>query len=177
MYALAERSALAVSGVTGTMTVLEAHHRNLVLEMHDRLSPETVRLRYFSPFSPMRGDLLERTTTPRPGECEYLGVLSRRALVAMCGYHRVGKSTAELSLLVEDAFQGRGLGTSLARRLVESAASKGMPDLVARTLPENRRVRHVLAAAGCDAETFWDDGVIEIRFRAPDPTTTAHRAA
>lgn len=148
------------------MTVLEAHHRTLVVEMHERLSPETARLRYFSPLVQMPERALDRATTPEPGHCEYLGIFHERALVAMGGYHRVDEKTAEVAFLVEDAHQGNGLGTALAHRIVESAASKGMPEMLARTLPENRRIRRLLTSVGREPSTRWDDGLIEIRFRA-----------
>jgi acetyltransferase len=57
-------------------------------------------------------------------------------------------STAEIALFVIDEWQGRGLGTLLARRIVDLASENGIAQLQATTLFENASVRALLRRLG-----------------------------
>jgi RimJ/RimL family protein N-acetyltransferase len=45
--------------------------------------------------------------------------------------------TAEMAITVVDAFQGRGIGKALVRRLVNAATARGIRTLHANVLPDN----------------------------------------
>ncbi len=61
------------------------------------------------------------------------------AIVGVVRYERVrGTDEAEYAALVEDRFQGRGLGIGLTRRLIEAARKRGIERLQALVLRENR---------------------------------------
>jgi len=55
---------------------------------------------------------------------------------------------AEIAFAVADAWQGRGIGTALATRLVAHARASGLSALTASTLSENRPARSLLVHLG-----------------------------
>ena len=143
-----------------------------MLAMWQRLSPETIRMRFFAPRS-MDADQMRYFT-----DVDYR---DRVALVAESGDQIVGvsrfdrleedPSTAEFAVLVEDAEQGRGIGTALLRALVEPAADLGITGFVGDILRENRRMLRMMQDAGF-APAFSDYGsVVHTTFRST-PTET-----
>ena len=66
-------------------------------------------------------------------------------IVGVVRYERVrGTDEAEYAALVEDRFQGRGLGIGLTRRLIEAARERGIERLQALVLRENRGMLSLL---------------------------------
>jgi GNAT superfamily N-acetyltransferase len=55
---------------------------------------------------------------------------------------------AELALVVEDAYQGRGLGTTMARHLAAAARLAGYATLRMVLLPSSTAAAHVAGALG-----------------------------
>lgn len=55
------------------------------------------------------------------------------------------RHVAELALLVEDAYQGRGVGQVMMRRLVQLAHDLGFTEVVAEVLADNGVMLHLLA--------------------------------
>jgi GNAT superfamily N-acetyltransferase len=51
-------------------------------------------------------------------------------------------------VLVEDAWQGRGLGTALLRRIAETAAESGLAELVGCARPDDVGITRLLRRAG-----------------------------
>lgn len=105
-----------------------------------RLSPETIHRRFFSGYSQPPEPALHRLA-----EVDYW---NRYAVVAVVGDEVVGvarfdrlsgTTTAEPAILVEDAWQGVGLGLLLGRRLFGEAARHGITEFQASILAENRR--------------------------------------
>jgi acetyltransferase len=66
-------------------------------------------------------------------------------------------TTAEVALIVEDALQGRGLGTALLRSLIDFAQSRGMRQIQAPLLVENTALRQVFEQAGFDLQVADHD--------------------
>jgi GNAT superfamily N-acetyltransferase len=62
-------------------------------------------------------------------------------LAGFAQYHRLrgGDGHADSAIVLEDAWQGRGIGTVLARCLAEAASRAGIVALTGEVLSENRR--------------------------------------
>ncbi|MEU8403004.1 GNAT family N-acetyltransferase [Nonomuraea sp. NPDC048892] len=71
--------------------------------------------------------------------------------------------TAELALLVEDAWQGRGLGAQLARILVDIARDHAMAEVRAAIMAQNQRMRRLMVCLGATLGFTDDPGVVEAR--------------
>lgn len=72
------------------------------------------------------------------------------AIVGVARYaeERATPGTADLALVVADAWQGQGIATMLGRRLVRHADASGIARLTATTFADNRAARAVLRKLG-----------------------------
>jgi acetyltransferase len=77
-----------------------------------------------------------------------------------------GTNEAEYALLVSDAYQGQGVGTSLLRRLLEIGKEEGVETVVAYMLPENIGMRHISKNLGFTFER--DDDLLKASLELKD---------
>lgn len=116
---------------------------------HARLSQESIVLRFFGAHPRLSDAEVERFT--HVDGAERVALVAERAgeIVAVARFDRVpGTDEAEVAFVVNDAFQGQGLGTVLLRKLAGAARSHGVRWLVADTLSENFRMLNVFRHAG-----------------------------
>ncbi|BBO69669.1 hypothetical protein DSCA_35990 [Desulfosarcina alkanivorans] len=122
---------------------------NNLLRMHRRLSKETLYFRYLTLYQPGIKDMQAVCDMP-PSEGAAL-VAQRNdtdGTIIGLAYYRFDRSypdgRPEFAIVVEDGFQGRGVGKALLKRLCRSAAALGLKTLNASIHPQNRRMRHLL---------------------------------
>jgi RimJ/RimL family protein N-acetyltransferase len=100
-------------------------------------------------------------------------------LIAVARYEPAGEpDTAEVAFVVQDAWQGRGLGTILFRALLEAAAGHGIGRFRAWVLAENRRMLALITRLGEVQQRAFESGVVELTFVAralspPSPGSSA----
>jgi len=81
------------------------------------------------------------------------------------------RGTAEVALLIEDAFQGQGIGRVLLTRMLHVARRLGFTEITAHVLAENRTMQHLFDTTGLSWSVRVNAGVTEMR--APlDPVAT-----
>ena len=94
--------------------------------------------------------------------------------VALASCRLVDEGAAELGLLVEDAWQRRGLGSLLLGGLAAHARAAGLRVLRAQLLAEHAWIAGLLRPYGaCRVASTWD-GVLNVTVRlgaAPGPGT------
>jgi L-amino acid N-acyltransferase YncA len=73
------------------------------------------------------------------------------------------RGSASLSVLVEDSWQVRGVGTALIRRAVEVATDAGWHELVAQAHPGNLRITRLVRRAGLRPSAQLVEGLLRIR--------------
>jgi acetyl coenzyme A synthetase (ADP forming)-like protein len=84
-------------------------------------------------------------------------------LVAVARYDRLDPpSEAEAAFVVEDSWQGRGLGTLLVEHLAAVAREHGITRLVAHTLPHNEKMLGVFRDAGFVRRSEFADGTVRV---------------
>ena len=159
-------------GLTVSIRPIRPEDNDGMLQMWERLSPETIRMRFFS-FRTMTAEQMRYFT-----ELDYR---NRFALVAETGGRLVGVArfdrlrddaqAAEFAVLVEDAEQGRGIGTALLRALFEPARDLGITKFEGDVLRENARMLRMMRDAGLSPALAGADGVVHTTFRAT-PTET-----
>ncbi len=138
---------------------IEAGDVERLRRMFDRLSPTTVYRRFFSPvLRPSNRMLLWLTNVDH--DCrEALVALQGDEIVAVARYDgRPGSTEAEIAVTVEDAWQHRGLGLRLVRRLAAAALDHGFEAFIANMLAENRPALGLVRKLSPDASVIWDDG-------------------
>jgi acyl-CoA synthetase (NDP forming)/RimJ/RimL family protein N-acetyltransferase len=160
-----EADALLADGGTVFVRPILPTDAPAILALHARLSKETVYLRFFSALPTLSPTLLERFT-----HVDYVDRLAFVALlgeeiVAVARYDRIpGGDEAEVAFVVDDAHQGRGLGTLLLEHLAAAAKEAGIRRFVAETLPHNQRMLHVFRDAGWRTERSFSEGVVRVVF-------------
>jgi acetyl coenzyme A synthetase (ADP forming)-like protein len=141
-----------------------------LLGLYERLSDESLYLRFFSPVPAPTAAHLERLTTVDYDQHMALVAQLGDDIVAVARYDRTGGDEAEVAFSVQDDQQGRGLGTLLLEHLAVVARSKGITTFTADTLPNNARMLNVFADAGWAAQRSFVDGTVRVRFSI-EPTT------
>ncbi|MFN8499007.1 MAG: GNAT family N-acetyltransferase [Anaerolineae bacterium] len=121
-----------------------------------RLSPQTLFLRTLVPMK-----TLSEKDAQRLASVDYR---RRMALIAandageIVGVARYAVpsggagDSAEIAIVVEDAYQGRTLGTLLLKELAAYARGQGIAAFTAAVSSENARVRYLIARSGLPAE-------------------------
>jgi RimJ/RimL family protein N-acetyltransferase len=80
-----------------------------------------------------------------------------------------GSDEAEIALVVQDGWQGRGLGTILLTALLAHGESRGLTRFRAYVLATNHRMLRLIEEVGLVGERSLDQGVISLRF-TPRPS-------
>ena len=140
---------LLADGSTARVRPIRPDDADALRALHARLSPESVILRFFGPHPRLSAAEVERFT--HVDGVDRLALVAERAedLVAVARYDRSpGAEEAEVAFVVDDAFQGRGLGTILLEHLASWARTRGIRRFVADTLAENFRMLGVFRDAG-----------------------------
>jgi RimJ/RimL family protein N-acetyltransferase len=138
--------------------------------MFGRLSRESVRFRYFSPIRRLPRPMLLRLADVDHCRRDALAALDGDEIVAVARYDEMrnpvqpGARDAEIAITVEDAWQHRGIGLRLARRLCVVARDRGYDAFVARILPENRAALGLVRKLAPDATVRYAGGDYEARF-------------
>jgi len=137
-----------------------------VVALHSRFSDRTRYLRYFSPYPRIPARDLERFVNVDHTDREALVAALGDDLIAVGRYERLGEGAAdaEVAFVVEDAYQGRGVGSALLEHLAEAARESGISRFVAEVLPQNRTMLRVFSDAGFQVGREYGDGVVHLTF-------------
>ncbi len=159
-----------------------AHPEDLesIAEFFAKLTKESLRLRFFSAAQPSV-KLIEsfcRNSDPRKQLCLIVtrssGDGSR--VIASANYVARNETTAEIALAVEDAFQGKGIGSLLLERLAVLAVRNGFQRFWAITLPDNQQMLDVFRQSGFECRSRANDGCVEIDLSVTPNESSVARA-
>ncbi|HEX6074464.1 MAG TPA: GNAT family N-acetyltransferase [Micromonosporaceae bacterium] len=131
-----------------------------VVALHSRFSDRTRYLRYFSPYPRIPERDLRHFVNVDHRDREALVAETTGQLVAVGRYDRIAHDEAEVAFVVEDAYQGRGVGSVLLEHLAAAAAEEGISRFTAEVLPQNATMQRVFADAGYELERSYRDGVM-----------------
>nr|WP_296076292.1 bifunctional GNAT family N-acetyltransferase/acetate--CoA ligase family protein [uncultured Actinoplanes sp.] len=137
-----------------------------IVELHSRMSERTRYLRYFSPYPRIPERDLHRFVNVDHQDREAFVVVSGPRIMAVGRYERLGPESpeAEVAFVVEDAHQGRGIGSVLMEHLAEAARENGIRRFVAEVLPENGGMLRVFGDFGYQVQRRYEDGVVHLSF-------------
>ncbi|MGC5380720.1 GNAT family N-acetyltransferase [Micromonospora sp. DT68] len=137
-----------------------------IVAMHSRFSERTRYLRYFSPYPRIPERDLIRFVTVDHRDREAFVVLAGEQIVAVGRYERLGPQApeAEVAFVVEDAYQGRGIGSVLMEHLADAARRNGIMSFVAEVLPTNGTMLRVFSDFGYQVQREYADGVVHLSF-------------
>lgn len=138
----------------------------------DRSSERSIELRFFGPMKELSDEKARRFAEVDGKDRFALVALDPEdedEIVAVVRYEReAGTDGAEYAALVEDRFQGRGLGIGLTRRLIEAAQERGIKRLHALVMRENRGMLRLLRSLEFPERQRWENGLehVEIDLRS-----------
>jgi acyl-CoA synthetase (NDP forming)/GNAT superfamily N-acetyltransferase len=137
-----------------------------IVEFHSRMSDRTRYLRYFSPYPRIPERDLERFVNVDHADREAFVTVSGDRITAVGRYERLGPDSpdAEVAFVVEDAHQGRGIGSVLMEHLAEAARANGISRFVAEVLPQNGGMLRVFSDFGYQVRRRYEDGVVHLSF-------------
>ncbi|MER6948948.1 GNAT family N-acetyltransferase [Nonomuraea sp. NPDC000554] len=160
--ATVDRALRLDDGVEVEVRPLTAGFREAVRDLHDRCSPESRRFRYFTSMPALPERVFDRLLDKGRGQSIVAchdGQVVGLANLMYCP----DPGAAEMAFLIEDSWQGRGLGGQLARMLVTAARDTGFAEVRATLLSDNTRMRRLLISLGATLGYTDDPGVIEAR--------------
>jgi RimJ/RimL family protein N-acetyltransferase len=141
-----------------------------LLGLYDRLSEQSLYFRFFA------------VPQPDPVKAEYLAHVdyvnqlalvaeADGAIVAVARYHRIADRAghAEVAFTVADAWQGKGIGTLLLKRLARFARLHGIAVFDAEVLPENERMLRVFRRGGLPVTEERGGHVVQVAIRLDGP--------
>jgi len=136
-----------------------------LVALHSRLSERTRYLRYFAPYPQLSERDLHHFTHVDHRDRVALVALLGDDLIGVGRYDRLGGAAdAEVAFVVDDAHQGRGIGSLLLEHLAAAARERGIQRFVAEVLAENSRMVRTFADAGYHAAYEYDSGVVHLSF-------------
>ena len=138
-----------------------------------RLSPDTVYRRFHSPIRGLADDTVQRLVTVDHDRREAVAAIVGGEVVGVARYDRSpgDPASAEFAIVVEDAWQGMGLGRQLLTELVELAAARGVRTLTATMQRDNERVIGLIRRLLPGSVFTPDHEVVEVQATLAAPRT------
>jgi GNAT superfamily N-acetyltransferase len=138
---------------------------DLILDMHHRLSMESLYNRYHSHRIPTRAEIEKICTlSAENGRAVVAAIPGKQSgVVGMAYYIQSSKTAAETAFLVEDRFQGQGIGKGLIQALAQLAVKNGILFFDANVLSSNKTMLHLLNQAGHMVHYEYDYGSLDMR--------------
>lgn len=136
-----------------------------ILDMHRRLSADSLYLRYLVPYMPSYIPAHVRHICSRPVDQGTTLVISKGDQIIGFGYYVINAAqpdTAEPALLIEDNFQGRGLGRRLLDCLITAARAQGVRFFDALTHHSNRQMLNLLRGSSGQVKSQLDGSHIAV---------------
>ncbi|MGY1690968.1 bifunctional acetate--CoA ligase family protein/GNAT family N-acetyltransferase [Geodermatophilus sp. SYSU D01105] len=168
-----EADVIAADGGTVHLRPIRPSDAEGLVGLMDRSSDQTRYYRFFGPMKRLsEKDLHRFTHVDHDSRVAFVLVLGDQ-VIGVGRYDRYpGTDDAEVAFLIEDAHQGRGLGSVLLEHLGAAARERGIQRFVAEVLAQNNRMVRVFLDAGYTPERTYEEGVVHLTFPIA-PTETA----
>ncbi|HEX3787912.1 MAG TPA: GNAT family N-acetyltransferase [Pseudonocardiaceae bacterium] len=136
-----------------------------IVALHGRMSDRTRYFRYFGAYPRISDrDLRRFSVVDHHGRVAF-GAFLGDDLIAVGRYEQLNDGdSAEVAFVVEDAHQGRGLGSILLEHLAAAARERGLARFEAEVLAENGQMVRVFRDAGYRVSRALAEGVLHLEF-------------
>lgn len=162
--------ALLTDGTIVLVRPARAEDEERVRAMHEAMSPENRRMRFFVSGSVAVDELSHRICAEPGRDHQALLAVLDGEVIGAASYDATDRpDVAEVALAVADRFHGRGVGTLLLEHLASRARRNGITAFRADVLPDNHGMLRVFADIGLRPRQRFDRGVVELTIPlAPD---------
>lgn len=168
---MSERVSKLADGTSVTLRLIQPEDAERLRRLFYRLSPETVYWRFFTPIRVPREEVLEHFARVDHRTRDAVVAVTGDEVVGVARYDQdQGTEEADTAILVEDAWQGRGLAKVLLRRLAEIACGRGIRTFTALILGENVRARHLYSSVFSDIDAKLDGSEWHLRISLAGPS-------
>ncbi|MFD5562986.1 MULTISPECIES: GNAT family N-acetyltransferase [Kitasatospora] len=133
--------------------------KDAAVAMHARCSPESLRRRYHGPVKDA-DRYLDHLLDPRHGQT--LAVETAQGRLVALAHLMWDDEGAEIALLVEDAWQRRGLGVDLVRRMAALALEAGVGTVYAVTTAANTGLISTMRRLSAPLDYQVEEGTLVI---------------
>jgi len=132
----------------------------LVTALHDRCSADALLRRFHAPVPRVPDRMARGLIAPHHG-WSVLAVHGQDAVGMACA-GPVSEHMVEVGILVEDASQGRGVGSRLLRDVATEGAARGYRSLLCLTQPDNDAVLATIQRVALPHTVTHADGLMRI---------------
>jgi acyl-CoA synthetase (NDP forming)/RimJ/RimL family protein N-acetyltransferase len=155
--------ALLADGSTVRVRPIEPGDAGDLVRFHRALSSDLVRFRSFGSQFELSAAEVQRFMTADGHDRQVLVAVARGEIVGVARYDATTSGVqAEVSFVVADRFQGRGVGTLLLEHLADHAHQEGFASFSAEVLSTDSRTLRVLETAGFKARSKFLDGTVQV---------------
>ncbi len=157
------------SGVEVAFRVVQPDDARALQRLLARCSQRTIYLRFFGSLEKL-SDQQAQYFASTDG-VDHLGLVALdpqdpNEIIAVVRYARKpGNERAEYAALVEDRWQGEGVGADLTRRLIDEARDNGVRFFYALVMGENKRMLNVLRHLDLPEQERREDGAKRVEVR------------
>ena len=157
------------SGAEIPFRVVRPEDAPALQRLHGRCGERTIYLRFFGSIEKL-SDEKARYFASTDG-VDHFGLVALdpqdpNEIIAVVRYARTpGDERAEYAALVEDRWQGEGVGADLTLRLIDEARDNGVRFFYALVMGENKRMLNVLRHLGLPEQERREDGAKRVEVR------------
>ena len=167
-------------GTTLRLRPIRSDDAPRLIDFYDRLSRHSAYQRFFSVMKRLPPDWARMLATVdyrrRLALVAERGPADAPEIEAVARYEPTDDpDTVEVAFVVQDGYQGRGLGLLLLHHLLDAAEARGMHRFRAYVLADNTRMLDLLSRFTEIRERHLEAGVINLLFeRRPDEAAARH---
>jgi acyl-CoA synthetase (NDP forming)/GNAT superfamily N-acetyltransferase len=156
---------LLADGTIAVIRTLRPDDREAVLDLHENVSQDTLRLRFFTANRNAGRDYVAHLFDDANSKSAALVALIRGRVAGLGTAEVLGDDRAEVAFLVSDQDRGRGLGGLLLEHLAAVGRAHGVTRFEAEVLAENYGMLRVFRGAGFAVSRRSQEGEISVELR------------
>ena len=151
---------LLADGSIAVIRSLRPDDRDGLLALHESVSEDTLRLRFFSPNREAGRRYVAHLFDPANASSAALVVVAQGHITGLATAEQISADSAEVAFLVADGERGRGLGSLLLEHLAALGRQYGVRRFEADVLTDNYAMLRVFRRAGFAASRRTNAGEI-----------------
>ena len=174
---LTENITLKKSGRAAIVRAIRGEDEPNHLEFYNKLSPQSIRLRYFySRGVPTHQELANWTQIDYDREMAFIISIPRENEEGMetLGVARAVTDAdnirSEFSVVIRDDLQGEGLGVILMQKIVDYCRSRGTLQIIGSTLQANKGMQNLAKKLGFENSYNVEEEVVEMEMMLNEPS-------